>query len=149
MHQSSRLISIPQESTTRCREHLWLVLLPVHMPERHVYPVKKQSVQPTCPACVQPGKTRIKETDNLYLHRSCLLPGYSTPILIISASVLSIKNCISGRAKMNTTAEIIRQNHVVTLTALRMPCLIRAFCPAPKFYATNVEKAFPKSCTGM
>ena len=75
MHQSSRLISIPQESTTRCREHLWLVLLPVHMPERHVYPVKKQSVQPTCPACVQPGKTRIKETDNLYLHRSCLLPA--------------------------------------------------------------------------
>ena len=67
----------------------------------------------------------------------------------ISVSPGSTKMPISGRASRNTAAEMTRQKTVEVRTALRTPSRIRSRFSAPKFWATKVEKALPKSWTGI
>ena len=74
---------------------------------------------------------------------------YSTPILIMSVSSGETKKAISQGDSKKTRNETKIENAVVIHTAIRIPRRIRSTRPAPKFCAINVEKAFPKSCTGI
>ena len=67
----------------------------------------------------------------------------------ISRSPGSMNSVRSGSASRNTPREITRQKAIDAMTALLIPSRIRASFPAPKFCATKVEKALPKSCTGI
>lgn len=59
-----------------------------------------------------------------------------------------VKTAVSGRAKIKTAALTKRQNARTEIALVLIPLLILAYCFAPWFWATNVEKAFPKSWTG-
>ena len=74
---------------------------------------------------------------------------YCAPTARISVSCGWTKISISCRAKTKTSADTIRQNTTVTPMALRMPLRMRSSFLAPKFCAAKVEKALPKSCTGI
>ena len=55
---------------------------------------------------------------------------------------------MSGDANMNTDTEIMMLNIPLIKNAVFVPLRMRSYFFAPKFCATKVEYAFPKSCTG-
>ena len=73
---------------------------------------------------------------------------YCTPTAMISVSAGLTKMVISGPAKRHTRAEAAREKARAVTAADRMPRRMRSGCSAPVFWATKVEKALPKSCTG-
>ena len=68
---------------------------------------------------------------------------------MIAVSEGSIKTRIRGAAKHTTPRLTHRENTADVKNALRTPRRMRSVFPAPKFCATKVENALPKSCTGM
>ena len=68
---------------------------------------------------------------------------------MIVVSPAFTKICISGRAKIQTTAEMITQKRIDTRTAVWIPAVTRSGRLAPWFCEINREKALPNSCTGI
>ena len=74
---------------------------------------------------------------------------YVIPAAMIAVSDGSIKMDISGFAKITISRLMTRENAADVQKALRTPRRMRSVFPAPKFCATKVENALPKSCTGI
>ena len=66
-----------------------------------------------------------------------------------SVSVAGMKRRMSGEAKSSTAAEMTAQKPSTSANERRIPARMRSGCRAPKFCATNVEKALLKSCAGI
>ena len=74
---------------------------------------------------------------------------YPVPTAMTSTASAPTNTAMSWGASRHTRPPRTRQNTTTQNTAHRVPLRIRARFWAPKFWATKVEKALPKSCTGM
>ena len=73
---------------------------------------------------------------------------YSAPTAMTSLLPSFTNSPISCPASPKTRALTATQNTATACTDRFMPCRMRSSFLAPWFWATKVEKALPKSCTG-